>query len=90
MSLDDGIRTQVDRLTGVANGMPWALIDVVLGSVAKLAIVPLQDFLSLDGAHRMNTPGETDGNWRWRFDSSRLTPQLADRIGAALAKTGRT
>jgi 4-alpha-glucanotransferase len=88
-SLDDSTRAEVDRLTGVTNGMPWALIDVVLGSVANLAVVPLQDFLSLDGAHRMNTPGETDGNWRWRFDSSQLTRKLADRIGSSLAKTGR-
>ena len=88
-SLDEATRGEVDRVTGVVAGMPWALIDLVLRSVANLAVVPLQDFLSLDGSHRMNTPGETDGNWSWRFGRSQLTPQLADRIRASLVTCGR-
>jgi 4-alpha-glucanotransferase len=88
-SLDEATRGEVDRVTGVVAGMPWALIDLVLRSVANLAVVPLQDFLSLDGSHRMNTPGETDGNWSWRFGLSQLTPQLADRIRASLVTCGR-
>jgi len=88
-SLDEATREQVDRMTGVVAGMPWALIDVVLRSVANLAVVPLQDFLSLDGSHRMNKPGETDGNWRWRFNRSQLMPQLADRIRGSLVTSDR-
>jgi 4-alpha-glucanotransferase len=88
-SLDERTRIEVDRMTGAADEMPWALIDVVVESAANLAIVPMQDFLGLDGAHRMNTPGETQGNWRWRFERSHLTPQLADRIRSSLAATGR-
>jgi 4-alpha-glucanotransferase len=86
--LDTRTRTEVDRLAGTTE-MPWALIDVVVESVANLAMVPMQDFLGLDGAHRMNTPGEAAGNWRWRFERSQLTPLLADRIRACLAANGR-
>ena len=88
-SLDDSTRADVDRLTGSAEGMPWALIDTVFRSIANLAVVPMQDFLSLDGRHRMNTPGETAGNWRWRFEHDQLTPQLAQRIRSHLAASGR-
>lgn len=46
--------------------VPWEMIRLALESVAALAIVPLQDLLSLaDG--RMNLPGQADGNWGWRF-----------------------
>jgi 4-alpha-glucanotransferase len=88
-SLDDTTREEVDRVTGVVAGMPWALIDVVFQSVANLAVVPLQDFLSLDGSHRMNTPGQADGNWSWRFSRPQLTPQLADRIRGTLVRCAR-
>ena len=88
-SLDERTRAEVDRMTGTSVDMPWALIDVVFESAANLAVVPMQDFLGLDGAHRMNTPGETEGNWAWRFERSQLTPQLAERIRSSLAATDR-
>jgi 4-alpha-glucanotransferase len=46
--------------------LPWAMVRAVLASVARLAIVPLQDALGLGSDHRMNTPGQLDC-WAWRF-----------------------
>lgn len=40
-----------------------------LASVAKYAIIPMQDILNLDGSARMNIPGVADGNWGWRLES---------------------
>lgn len=57
--------------------MPWALNRLALSSVAQLAILPMQDILCLDSAHRMNVPGTTEGNWRWRFDWSMLWDSLS-------------
>jgi 4-alpha-glucanotransferase len=88
-SLDDRTREEVDLLTGTDAPMPWALIGVVLRSVANSAVVPMQDFLGLDGRHRMNTPGETEGNWRWRFDRRQLTADLAARVRTLLTESGR-
>ena len=88
-SLDDQTREEVDRLAGTDTPMPWALISVVMNSVAQLAIVPMQDFLGLDGGSRMNTPGEAEGNWSWRFERERLTPDLAARIRSMLAASDR-
>jgi len=51
-----------------------ALIELAWSSAAALAIVPLQDVLNLGAEARMNVPGRTDGNWRWRCSEDMLTP----------------
>jgi 4-alpha-glucanotransferase len=60
--------------------MPWLLIRQAMASAANTAIVPWQDFLGLDGRHRMNTPGTLVGNWQWRFTWEQTPPDLAARI----------
>lgn len=57
--------------------MPNALMHLALASVANLAIIPMQDVLGLGAADRMNTPGTTEGNWKWRFDWGQLTADKA-------------
>jgi 4-alpha-glucanotransferase len=68
------------RLTPGA--MPDALIRGALGSVGRLAVIPLQDILKLGSEARLNTPGTAEGNWSWKLPSGALTPQLA--AGCAL------
>jgi 4-alpha-glucanotransferase len=58
----------------------WGLIRVAHESPAGLAIVPVQDLLGLPGRARMNRPGTTRGNWRWRLQEGTLTPALARRL----------
>lgn len=43
------------------------LIRAAFASVARLAIVPMQDILGLDSASRMNIPGVAENNWSWRL-----------------------
>ncbi len=43
---------------------------LALMSVAKLAIVPMQDILGLDEAAIMNRPGTGTGNWTWRMSAA--------------------
>lgn len=43
-----------------------ALIRLAWASVAKIAIVPLQDLLALGNESRMNIPGQEKNNWQWR------------------------
>jgi 4-alpha-glucanotransferase len=69
--------------------MPWMVIHQAMASVANTAIIPWQDFLGLDGHHRMNTPGTTVGNWRWRFNWPQVPAELATRISDMLATTDR-
>jgi len=58
----------------------WDMIRGALASVAKLAIIPLQDILSLGEEARMNFPGKTGGNWQWRFKKEDLNISLAERL----------
>ena len=58
----------------------WRLIRGVESSVADLAIIPLQDVLGLGTEARMNLPGTSSGNWRWRFLRGALRPELARRM----------
>ena len=73
----DWMLTQVATEAGE---MPWPLIVTVLQSVARLAMVPMQDWLGLDGSHRMNVPGTTEGNWGWQFQWEQVPDDLASRI----------
>jgi 4-alpha-glucanotransferase len=58
----------------------WGLIELAYASRAALAIVPVQDVLGLGSEARMNRPGRTDGNWRWRLERGALTTALARRL----------
>jgi 4-alpha-glucanotransferase len=44
----------------------WEAIRLVESSVASIALIPAQDLLRLGEWSRMNLPGSSDGNWRWR------------------------
>jgi 4-alpha-glucanotransferase len=58
-------------------------------SVANTAIIPLQDILGLGSQARMNIPGTTEGNWRWRFGSDMLTDRVRDRLREMTQLYGR-
>ena len=62
------------------DGIQWAFIRAALCAPSALSIVPLQDLLGLGSEARMNTPSLHGGNWRWRFDPSRLTAELAAKL----------
>ncbi len=70
--------------------MPWPLIHSALASVAKVAIIPMQDILSLDSACRMNTPGTSDGNWHWRMRWSDVPSSLPSKLRSLNELYGRT
>jgi 4-alpha-glucanotransferase len=80
-SLSEESRSRVrKRLDQPGEAMPWPLIRMALQSPARLAIVPMQDALGLDGRHRMNTPGTSEGNWRWRFTWEGIAPGRAAEL----------
>ena len=67
-SLPSSVQEDVCRHLGVEAGrILTALMETACQSPADMAILPMQDLLELGSTHRMNTPGTTDGNWRWRF-----------------------
>jgi 4-alpha-glucanotransferase len=89
-SLDAHMQAKVyDYLNHSQAPMPWALIQLAMASPANTAIIPWQDFLGLNGEHRMNTPGTTQGNWQWRFSWEQVPDQLGDRIQELLKSCDR-
>ena len=58
----------------------WGMIRLALSSVAKVAVIPMQDYLCLDGKARINTPSTVGINWKWRMKQDMLTDELADQI----------
>lgn len=80
-SLGDEVREVVDDYLGHSREvMPWPMIRCAFASRANLAVIPMQDVLGLDGSHRMNTPGTTEGNWDWRFRWEDIEPDTIDRL----------
>jgi len=88
-------RSAVEALVGpvpVVDGVgriAWPLIRAAAGSVAEMAIVPVQDLLELGSEARMNTPAVPSGNWSWRVPEGKWTRELAARLATLVEVTDR-
>lgn len=72
-TVDEKTRDHVRRYLRVSgNEVGWDFIRAAYATVCQLAVVSLQDFLSLDSDARFNSPGQPNGNWQWRYDPSQL------------------
>jgi 4-alpha-glucanotransferase len=70
--------------------VPRAMIRCALTSVARLAIVPVQDILGLGTEARMNRPGDGQNNWCWRMAGGGvLTMETAAGLRRLVEITGR-
>jgi 4-alpha-glucanotransferase len=67
----------------------WEMIRAALGSVANVAITPMQDVLGLGSEARMNRPAKESGNWAWRFDGLALTRAIEERLATLTLTYGR-
>jgi 4-alpha-glucanotransferase len=57
-----------------------AMLRAALASVARVAVLPMQDLLDLGSEARFNTPGTTSGNWSWQLPLSLPGDELARRF----------
>eukprot|EP00271_Cylindrocystis_brebissonii_P005127 TRINITY_DN17072_c0_g1_i1.p1 TRINITY_DN17072_c0_g1~~TRINITY_DN17072_c0_g1_i1.p1 ORF type:complete len:652 (-),score=134.32 TRINITY_DN17072_c0_g1_i1:395-2350(-) len=64
--------------TEAAGGIHWVLMRSAFSSVARTAVVAMQDLLGLDNSARMNTPAVQKGNWGWRIGESGKFDELAE------------
>lgn len=70
---DDELRDHVRRYLDISGeAVGWDFIRASYRSVANLAIIPLQDLMSLGSSARMNEPGKALGNWQWRYQTWQL------------------
>ncbi|HLY67266.1 MAG TPA: 4-alpha-glucanotransferase [Chloroflexota bacterium] len=88
--LPEAERGTVRRYLGQdGQDIAWKLIRLAHQSVARVALYPVQDLLSLGNDARFNFPGKRDGNWSWRLPQDSLTDQLAGRLHELTATYGR-
>lgn len=83
-------RTGTLELTGgAADTIHWDLIRLAFGSRSTIAIAPMQDFLGLGSAARLNRPGSTLNNWRWRMQEQELQPDVVEEAARMVRATSR-
>jgi 4-alpha-glucanotransferase len=86
----DNVKGQACRyLRTHAHDVAWDLLRAAVASVAKTAILPMQDILRLGGDARMNNPALPKGNWTWRLERLPEDPGLAAQLEELLALYGR-
>ena len=82
-------RRALRYLHSTGRAVHWDMIRVVLASVADTVIVPLQDVLGLGTTARMNLPGTSAQNWRWRLQPRQLHARLSERLRTLTHTYGR-
>jgi 4-alpha-glucanotransferase len=92
--LDASTKAHVQKYLGISGEhIGWDLLRSAFRSVANLAIIPLQDLMSLDERGRFNNPGTQHGNWDWRYthnDLEKLKTESQDYLKEILDLYGRT
>jgi 4-alpha-glucanotransferase len=67
----------------------WDMIRAAEASVARIAMLPLQDALELGSSARMNYPSKPANNWAWRSPPELLTPTVAAHLAELAILYGR-
>ena len=85
-SAGEAARDHVRRYLRVGGAeIGWDLIRAAYAAVSRIAVVPMQDLLSLGPEARLNTPGKPEGNWRWRLTQGDLERLASGGAAAYLA-----
>lgn len=58
----------------------WIMARMCYASVAKIAILPMQDVLNLDETARMNIPASATDNWSWRLTPNQIDKAAEERL----------
>jgi malto-oligosyltrehalose synthase/4-alpha-glucanotransferase len=78
-------RDQLKEYTGQAvseDNVHTILGRLAYASVARIAILPMQDVLGLDESARLNTPASATNNWTWRVLPDQLSPAIEEQLRA--------
>jgi len=91
-SQDEIIATR-EAAIRVTGGRPETIhLDMIRTAFAtrsKIAVAPMQDYLGLGSGARLNVPGTSANNWRWRLLEAQLTDAVCDNVAAMAAAAGR-
>lgn len=87
--IDATQRTVLQVTKGTPETIHTDLIKAAFATNARLAIAPMQDYLGLGSEARINTPGTSSNNWRWRVRASQLTDELYEDVAMMVTNAGR-
>ena len=65
------------------------MIRLAFSTRAVMAIAPMQDYLGLGSKARLNTPGTTLNNWRWRMRAEDLKPEHVEAVAEMVREASR-
>ncbi len=85
----DKVRRYLNREEAPDDELCANMVCLALMSVAKLCIIPVQDYLGLDNGARINTPSTSGKNWKWRLKEGQTTPDLAEKMRLLASIYGR-
>jgi len=81
-SAGEAARDHVRRTLSASGAeIGWDLIRAAYAAPSRLAVITVQDILSLGSEARLNSPGKPEGNWQWR-----LSEQQMDRLAGGTAR----
>lgn len=83
------VREYLNNFYGSDREICQDLICLVMRSVAKLCVIPMQDYLYLDNSARMNQPSTLGNNWKWRLIPGQFTENLQKEIKVLAKRYGR-
>lgn len=83
------IKAMVNRTLHDKNSIHRDLMYLAQASISKLCIFPLQDILGFGNDCKMNSPGTSEGNWKWRCANRFLNQDIADYMKTSTELFGR-
>ncbi len=91
--ISSSVRKDVEeylRVPLTEKNVHWEFIRLALSSVAKWALIPVQDLLGLGNEARMNISGViSKDNWRWRLTSMKSLDSIGERLSNLTRVYGR-
>jgi len=89
LEIEQTQQTALQLTNGTAETIHTDLIKAAFSTDARLAIAPMQDYLGLGSEARINTPGTSRDNWRWRVQDEQLTNNVRAQVADLVRMSGR-
>jgi 4-alpha-glucanotransferase len=89
LEIEQTQQTVLQLTAGTTETIHTDLIKAAFSTDARIAIAPLQDYLGLGSEARINTPGTSSNNWRWRVRASQLTDEIIGQVASMVIDAGR-
>ena len=83
------VRKYLNRMNESEKELAYELVRAAVASVAKICVIPIQDYLLYDNSARINFPSSLGSNWRWRLVKEDITKELTKDIKALNSMYGR-